>query len=252
MQFVKSRHIQNILSESAKLAIRDFIDEITSRSNNKIELICAEIIEMYTLRAQNLGRDINGIISLKDEIIKLAEEMKSCKKEDIINILQRELPKEKIQDFEEDFASIMFFKGIYDKTSTYFSNLINKIYSELSHLLTKLDKRITVIQREQQEEVQKEKEVKEKKIREEKREQEKIIAMEHCSKMDQLKLVAQNLSANKKSLIEEIKAAMRSLSNVEDDLRKIKVDAVNLKKLSKEIDGEFERIDVTYFQKKVR
>jgi archaellum component FlaC len=45
---------------------------------------------------------------------------------------------------------------------------------------------------------------------------------------------------------------MRSLSSVEDELRKIKVDAVNLKKLSKEIDGEFERIDVTYFQKKVR
>ncbi len=60
--------------------------------------------------------------------------------------------------------------------------------------------------------------------------------MEHCSKMDQLKLVAQNLSANKKSLIEEIKAAMRSLSSVQDELRKIKVDAVNLKKLSKEID----------------
>jgi hypothetical protein len=34
--FVKSKHILNILSESAKLAIRDFIDEITSRSNIKI------------------------------------------------------------------------------------------------------------------------------------------------------------------------------------------------------------------------
>lgn len=66
MQFVKSRHIQNILSESAKLAIRDFIDEITSRSNLKIENICAEIIEMYTVRVHDLGRDINGIISLKD------------------------------------------------------------------------------------------------------------------------------------------------------------------------------------------
>jgi len=60
----------------------------------------------------------------------------------------------------------MFFKSIYDKTSTYFSNLINKIYSELSHLLTKLDKRITVIQREQQEEVQKKKEAEEQKKRE--------------------------------------------------------------------------------------
>lgn len=34
--FVRSKHILNILSESAKLAIRDFIDEVTSRSNLKI------------------------------------------------------------------------------------------------------------------------------------------------------------------------------------------------------------------------
>ncbi len=63
----------------------------------------------------------------------------------------------------------MFFKGIYDKTSTYFSNLINKIYSELSYLLTQLDKRITVIQREQHEESQKQKEVQIQKVKEEKR-----------------------------------------------------------------------------------
>lgn len=36
MQYVKSKHIENILSEGAKLAIRDFIDEITTRSNYKI------------------------------------------------------------------------------------------------------------------------------------------------------------------------------------------------------------------------
>ena len=107
---------------------------------------------MYSQKVQALGRDVNGIISLKEEVIKLAEEMKLAAKETIMDILQRELPAEKLQDFEEDFASIMFFKGIYDKTSTYFSNLINKIYSELSHLLTKLDKRITVIQRENEEE----------------------------------------------------------------------------------------------------
>lgn len=72
MQFVKSKHIQNILSESAKLAIRDFIDEITSRSNTKIELICAEIVDMYSVKVQKLGSDINGILLLKEEIIKLA------------------------------------------------------------------------------------------------------------------------------------------------------------------------------------
>ena len=73
MEFVKSRHIQNIISESAKLAIRDFIDEITTRSNYKIELICAQIIDLYSQRVHALGRDVNGIIALKEDVIRLAE-----------------------------------------------------------------------------------------------------------------------------------------------------------------------------------
>lgn len=39
------------------------------------------------------------------------------------------MPKGKLQDFEEDFSSVLFFKEIYNKTDVYFSNLINKIYS---------------------------------------------------------------------------------------------------------------------------
>jgi len=34
---IKTRKIKNILSESAKLAIRDFIDQIASNTNDKIE-----------------------------------------------------------------------------------------------------------------------------------------------------------------------------------------------------------------------
>ena len=41
----------------------------------------------------------------------------------------------------------MFFKDIYDKTDQYYSNVLNKIYSELSPLLVKLDKDITEIQK---------------------------------------------------------------------------------------------------------
>lgn len=37
--FVKSRHISNIVSESAKIAIRDYIDDVTLRSNAKIEKV---------------------------------------------------------------------------------------------------------------------------------------------------------------------------------------------------------------------
>lgn len=144
----------------------------------------------------------------------------------------------------------MFFKGIYDKTSTYFSNLVNKIYSELSHLLTKLDKRIMVIQRENEEEKEKEKERLEMRLREEKREQEKIVAMEHCSKMDDLKVVAQTLVKSKRSLIEEIQSAMRSLQSVEEELGRVKSDALNLQSLNKDIETEFTRIEQTYFTKK--
>lgn len=87
--FVKSKHILNILSESAKLAIRDFIDEITNKSNIKIEAICAEIVSQYTMRVSKMGKNVKGLIDMKEEVINLAEEIKNAKKEDIVKILQR-------------------------------------------------------------------------------------------------------------------------------------------------------------------
>lgn len=71
--FVKSKHILNILSESAKLAIRDFIDEITNKSNIKIEAICAEIVSQYTMRVSKMGKNVKGLIDMKEEVINLAE-----------------------------------------------------------------------------------------------------------------------------------------------------------------------------------
>lgn len=64
--------------------------------------------------------------------------------------------------------SVLFFKGIYDKTATYFSNLVNKIYSELSFLLTVLDKKITVLLLEEEEEKKREEERLQQQIKEEK------------------------------------------------------------------------------------
>ena len=88
------------------------------------------------------------MIDIKEEVINLAEEIKNAQKEAIVKILQRELENGgKVQDFTEDFEAVMFFKGVYDKTATYFSNLVNKIYSELSHLLVKMDNRILKVQK---------------------------------------------------------------------------------------------------------
>ena len=99
MNYVKSKHIQNILSESAKLAIRDFIDEITARSNFKVELICTEIVNSYAAKILSAGRDIQAIIKLKEEVISLAERIKDSKPEGILKILQAEVPPNKMQDF---------------------------------------------------------------------------------------------------------------------------------------------------------
>ncbi len=89
--------------------------------------------------------------------------------------------------------------------------MTNKIYSELAHLLNKLDKRITIIQKENEEEKEREREEVERKMRHEKR-----VAMEQCSRMDDLKVVAQTLVTSKRNLIEEIKSAMRCLASVEE------------------------------------
>ena len=47
MKLVRSKHIQNIISENAKLAVRDYIDEISSKSNKKIEIICQYLLQNY-------------------------------------------------------------------------------------------------------------------------------------------------------------------------------------------------------------
>ena len=63
-------------------------------------------------------------------------------------------------------------------------------------------------------------------------------------------MVAQTLCSAKKNLIEEIKSAMKCLSSVEEELKRVKSDAVNLQSLNKSIESEFMRIEATYFQKK--
>ena len=144
----------NIVSESAKIAIRDYIDDVTIRSNAKIERVSAQISEKVNQRLIKAGKQINVLIEIKQDIMNLAEEVKQQSGQNILTIIKREVPDSEDTDFEDDFESIMFFKGIYDKTDTYFSNLINKTYSELSLVLNKLDAKIIRLQKEEQEELE--------------------------------------------------------------------------------------------------
>lgn len=74
--FVKSRHILNIVSESAKIAIRDYIDDVTLRSNIKIERVAEEIADNVTERVNKAGKAIPDLLTIKQEVMNLAEEVK--------------------------------------------------------------------------------------------------------------------------------------------------------------------------------
>ena len=101
--------------------------------------------------------------------------------------MQREVSKEVTQDFSEDFGAVMFFKGIYDKTSTYFSNLVNKIYTELSHLLIKMDNRILKVQKDEQQELERKRQMEKKKDLDEKRRKNQMEIYEKVNKLQDLK-----------------------------------------------------------------
>jgi hypothetical protein len=70
--FVKSRHILNIVSESAKIAIRDYIDNLTIKTNDKVEKIAASFcknlttIDEYLQNLTTLYVAASGLITLKD------------------------------------------------------------------------------------------------------------------------------------------------------------------------------------------
>ena len=64
--FVKSRHILNIVSEGAKIAIRDYVDETTYESNKKIEKVCEEICAKFGLKITEGGKKIPILLQIKD------------------------------------------------------------------------------------------------------------------------------------------------------------------------------------------
>ena len=71
----------------------------------------------------------------------------------------------------------MFFKNIYDKTEAYFTNILNKIYSEISPLLAHFDKEITKVQKEEEQIARYNKQIKEAEEREHKAKQDYEISL---------------------------------------------------------------------------
>jgi transposase-like protein len=71
--FVKSKHISNIVSESAKIAIRDYIDNLTIKSNDKVEKIAAELTQKMIEKFTDAGKKIPVLLEIKQEVMNLAE-----------------------------------------------------------------------------------------------------------------------------------------------------------------------------------
>ena len=98
--FVKSRHILNIVSESAKIAIRDYIDNLTIRTNDKVEKIAADITQKVLRKFAEAGKQITALLQIKQEVMDLAEDVKSQNGQNILTIIKAELPDCDLKDFE--------------------------------------------------------------------------------------------------------------------------------------------------------
>lgn len=62
------------------------------------------------------GKQIQTLLELKQGVMELAEDIRNQQGHNILGLIKKELPDYDLKDFEDDFESIMFFKGIYDKT----------------------------------------------------------------------------------------------------------------------------------------
>ena len=105
---------------------------------------------------------------MKEEVIALLDSIKKAKGKELIDILLMSVPPNKIVNFEEEFSAVMFFKNIYDKTEAYYTNILNKIYSEISPLMAHYDKEIIKVQKEEEEKARQAKLLKEFEEREKK------------------------------------------------------------------------------------
>lgn len=63
--FVKSKHILNIVSESAKIAIRDYIDNLTMKIDDKVERIAADISHKVIQKFTAAGKQISVLLEIK-------------------------------------------------------------------------------------------------------------------------------------------------------------------------------------------
>jgi len=70
---VKSKHILNIVSESAKIAIRDYIDDITIKSNVKIEKVSMLVADKVQQNVISIGKNIPKLLQTKEQVMELSE-----------------------------------------------------------------------------------------------------------------------------------------------------------------------------------
>lgn len=68
--FVKSKKIKNIISESAKLSIREFVDHLADEADPKIQKLCQEIIKDFSYKSHtNFSDAITAANETKKRVV---------------------------------------------------------------------------------------------------------------------------------------------------------------------------------------
>lgn len=77
--YVRSKHIRNIISESAKLSIRDYMDKLAVDSEAKIEQMCRDIIREISAQEYNkFTAELSDAMKFKESIMNLVDKIKNA------------------------------------------------------------------------------------------------------------------------------------------------------------------------------
>lgn len=83
--YVKSKKIKNIISESAKLAIRELIDKLSEEADSKMVRLSETLVKEITLtQKKTFGGSLEDALEVKKKLLSLIEHIEKSKNEEIV------------------------------------------------------------------------------------------------------------------------------------------------------------------------
>ena len=76
--YIKGKKIKNIISESAKLAIRDLVDNLSRQADEKITKFCENLVWEILSSKKTVVNSLDDAMEIKEKMLGLMEEILKC------------------------------------------------------------------------------------------------------------------------------------------------------------------------------